>query len=163
MATRLLTSADLNGVSWIEAASFGDRAWACEHVEAILGQQTCFGQVVEGLGGSIAGYVIFGWDGAQLTVLRLVVDPANRRRGYGRALLGGVAAAPGKRIKPRPDITAFLSDEDTAAHLFLRACGFKAVEVIRGRGQERDRYRFLWQAADAPKMAGVVRKGANKS
>jgi GNAT superfamily N-acetyltransferase len=57
----------------------------------------------------------------------IAVDSFHQGKGYGRELLRSLA--PGFPCQPRI-IKAWCFDDELGAHLFLRACGYRAVKVV---------------------------------
>ena len=91
--------------------------------------------VAEGEGGEMLGYAYAGVEGTDWMNLRgpagvvhdLVVDPAHRGQGHGRALLEAAAAALAQRGAPRVVLSTAAGNE-AAQRLFARA-GFRPTMV----------------------------------
>lgn len=85
------------------------------------------------------GYVVFEMWTSRIVVRRLAVSPDHRRLGVGESLLRAVMAKVGPR---RPAATFPVSDRNLSAQLWLRALGWRAVEVVE------DEYRFQWPVVE---------------
>lgn len=124
---------DVAAVLSIEAASF-DRGWGAADLLRALRGGGVVGVVAES-GGDVAGFMVYWPRGRTVHVLRMAVGPRFRRRGVGRQLLERLSA----RLAPsgRTRIEVEVDERWLGAQLFLRACGFRAVAVARGGGEDR--------------------------
>jgi ribosomal protein S18 acetylase RimI-like enzyme len=79
--------------------------------------------LVAELGGELAGTIVVGWDGWRGSIWRLVVTPARRRRGIGRALVAAaerrLAALGARRL------AVIVTGDETAATAFWLALGYR--------------------------------------
>lgn len=127
---------DMPEVMAIEQASFA-YPWSEAEFGEILTEPTCNGMVAV-RSGRVAGYVIFRLNRNRIDILNLAVSPDARRTGIGRQMVEKLA---GKLDALGRDMLAVEADEnDLSGHLFLRAVGFRAVQVVH-RG-DYDSYRF---------------------
>lgn len=83
----------------------------------------------------VVGYVIFNVGYHHLRIVSLGVAEGYRRRKIGTQLLRAVKV---KACANRPTLTWAVPDDCVDVHLFLRACGVRAV------GVEGDTYSFAW-------------------
>jgi [ribosomal protein S18]-alanine N-acetyltransferase len=135
---RWLLRRDLPDVLAIERASF-TAPWNECQFDGLLRRTECFGLVAE-TGDGVCGYLIGAIDPEQLQLLNLAVTPRWRRHGIGSRLLSALAE---RLATPRRLITV-VSERNLAAHLFLRARGFRATRILRGHwsGTPDDAYLF---------------------
>ena len=83
--------------------------------------------------GAVLGCIIGDRQGGQARVITLAVEPAARRRGIGRALLGAMEAA-----LPTGDLLLMGEEENAPARALYDATGYAQVGVARdyyGRGR----------------------------
>jgi ribosomal protein S18 acetylase RimI-like enzyme len=66
-------------------------------------------------GGHVAGAVMAGWDGHRGWIYHLAVDPAERRRGIGRALLAAAERELRRRGCPKINLQVLGSNRDVVA------------------------------------------------
>ncbi len=141
MYIRWMIRRDMEEVLAIERASFG-APWSDEDFVRALRQQATIGMVVEGREGEVAGYVIYWLQKRGIWLLNLAVHPQQRRRGLGRAIVDKLRTK--LTAQRRRYLWADPSERNLAAHLFLAACGLRAICVVPGRyGGHRDAYRFV--------------------
>ena len=97
----------------------------------------------------ILGYAVYqpGVEGIEL--LRLVVGKPHRRQGYGRQMLTYFK----NRLNPEssPTLSIWVPETNLDAHLFLRACGLKAVSIAHSIGNTNrpDDYVFEYNVFSA--------------
>lgn len=122
MNVREATRADLVALQALEARTMGVDTWTPTQLEEELsrpGAVFLVAETVEGLMGLAIGFVVF----EELQVMQIAVDPAARRRGLGRALLGALeATSPGAEV-------SFLEvrvDNEPAIQLYV-ATGYRIV------------------------------------
>jgi ribosomal-protein-alanine N-acetyltransferase len=143
---RTMARRDLPEVLAIEAASFAF-PWEDEDFLWHLRRRNCVGAVAEagdgkGKYGRIAGYMVYEFDAHCFRVCNLAVHPDCRRRGVGAGMLRALQQK--LRRTGRRLLVADVSETTLAAHLFLRACGLRAVAVERCVGESY--YRFQCEA-----------------
>ena len=101
--------------------------------------------------GAVLGCIIGDRQGGQARVITLAVDPAARRQGTGRALLGAMEAA-----LPTGDLLLMVEEENAPARALYDAAGSARVGVARdyyGRGRHG-----LWMQ----KRRGIGEGGSRK-
>lgn len=100
-------------------------------------------------------YAVYSPGPRATELLRLAVHPAFRRRGIGMALLKSVAERARKHGRDRVVVT--LRDSQLDGHLFLKAAGGRAVNVLRAYHEDTgdDGYRFVLPAAVAGAAGGA--------
>ena len=77
---------DLPRVAWLEDAAFPD-PWPYDLLAYEFGHPRGFLLIAEWDGAPGSGYVAFRYGGGESELLRLAVDPAERRRGVARTLV----------------------------------------------------------------------------
>jgi len=85
----------------------------------------CVARTAPGAGGAVVGALIGGAMGARATVNHLAVDPAYRRLGLGRELVGHALQA--FRSQGICRVFLFIVEQAAEAHGFWAALGFKPV------------------------------------
>jgi ribosomal-protein-alanine N-acetyltransferase len=138
---RWLVSRDVPEVLGIEAGSFAP-PWSKEDLVAHLCRRVTIGMVAE-VGDRVVGFMVYELLPASVELLRVAVHPAWRRRGAGAALLAKLTPklSPGRRRRAGLDV----GEANLGAHLWLKAQGWRAARVDRGRGGEPDTYRFVFR------------------
>lgn len=98
--------------------------------------------------GDLIGYVIYQLDFNKITVQRLCVDPGFRRMSVGTMLMAYVRKV--LEDTGRIRLIAEPSEDDLDYHMFLKAMGFRGVNVIRTsrRYNGRDAYRMEYRAKE---------------
>lgn len=122
---------DMPEILDIERRSFGSYAWDEETFAHVFRQRNCIGMVAEDLDRDrIVGFMVYEFHRKNLNVLNFAVHPEERRRGVGSAMAYKLVT----KLSPqrRTHITLAVRDSNLDAHLFWRACGFQAVDVLRG-------------------------------
>lgn len=122
---------DLPTMLRIEQASF-PIPWTEDDFLNVLRERNVVGMVAEEGNGSeaVVGYMIYELlpDSIFLTVL--AVDPAHRRQGVGAMLLRKLASK--LTGHKRTQIHVVVRESNLQAHLFFRAMGYRATNVLRG-------------------------------
>ena len=130
----------------IESASF-DYPWCEEDLLSELTQRNVIAQVAE-LDEQVVGYIVYELFKTKLEILNFAVHPDYRRQGIGTALMRKMA---GKLTTGRRSRIVFhVWDHNLDAHLFLRACGFRATGIVDGffREHNLDAYRFVLRSGE---------------
>lgn len=145
---------DLGEVVAIERLSFAG-AWDEDDFRRCARQRGCVGMVAVA-GERIVGYAIYELRKSSLHLLNFAVHPAWRRLGVGCTMVEALAQKliPHRRIR----VTLDVRETNMPAILFFRACGFLAVEVLRGFYQDsgEDAYRMEFRLpADVAKEVGL--------
>lgn len=134
MTIRPVEAADLPALGALEAACFGADAWSVGQVleELSAGRSV----VVLTASAEIIGYASVSVVGEDAELLRIAVDPAHRRQGFGRALLtAGVEAAGGRGARR---ILLEVDSENSAAIELYTYAGFRQISRRRGYYRGRD-------------------------
>ena len=135
---RPMKAADAPAIARIERQVFGADAWpraAFAYLHAVFaaarpGRGRIW--VAEGPAHRVIGYVGVELSalGGEADVVNLAVDPAHRRGGVGRALLG--AAVDYCRARQVAIVWLRVRAGNRGARAFYRACGFRVVGRFRG-------------------------------
>lgn len=120
---------DLPRVLEIEKESF-QFPWSEEDFCMCLRERTCIGVVARDSSGSdILGFMIYELHKQRIHLLNLAVASDQRRCGVGEAMITRLL---GKLTPDRRNrITAEVRESNLPAHLFFRACDFRATRVLR--------------------------------
>lgn len=120
--------------------------WPEEEFLRCLRQRNCIGMVAEH-GEKVLGFMIYELHKSKLEVLRMSVVKHARRQGVGGQMVAKLLSKLSSHRRTR--IGMQISENDLDAHLFLRAVGFRAINVIRqGGDMGEDAYRFVYQYAN---------------
>jgi ribosomal-protein-alanine N-acetyltransferase len=108
-------------------------------------------------GGRIVGYVIYELHSRLLRVINLAVALEFRRNGIGTKLVNHLK----EKIGGRNRITAEVSERNTASHLFFRAVGFRATQVLHDwyANVDDDAYLFEFRSKSAAAAAERQKTG----
>lgn len=126
---RWLLRRDLSEVLWIESSTRD--AWTEPELMEVLRQKNCIGLVAE-YERCIVGFAVYELHANTLILRRIGVDNRCRRQGIGRQIVERIAG----KLKPqsRRFLDATVSESNLEAQLFFQACGFVAVDMMRGEG-----------------------------
>lgn len=123
---RWLTRKDLDEVVSIHRGCFGQRRSADEFL-ADLYRRNRVGLVAE-YGGRVAGFMVYELTRTQIRLLNLAVADQARSLNIGRRLVEKLVRK--LRCDGRTRVVCEVSERNLAAQLFLRACGFRATEIL---------------------------------
>ena len=136
--------ADMPAVVAIEQDSF---EFPCTENEFLmmLRQRNCIGLVAK-RDCEVQAFALYELQRHSFELLNIAVDPKYRRSGIGSYIVSKLI---GKlSTTRRRSITAVVRESNLPAQLFLRAVGFRAVEVLRGhyvQHSEEDGYRMEYR------------------
>lgn len=127
---RWMVRRDMPEVLDIERLCFGD-PWTEEEFVRVLRNRNCIGMVFHAESDEVAGFVIYELFKDRLDILNFAVHPFCQRRGVGAAMLGKLVS----KLSPTRHTRLYADVRETNldALAFFRACGFKAVAILRGR------------------------------
>lgn len=138
-APRDMDYQDLSRILEIDRAASGSAALSADDYLSYESRHNCRCLVVE-RDERVVAVMVYAMQRTRFVVRSLVVDPAYQRRGIGRELLESLVAR--LRRHQRRSVRVVVSEYNTEAQLFLRACGFRVVKVLRGHFGSRDGYLF---------------------
>lgn len=144
---RWLIPRDVPEVMEIDRRAFPARhRWTEPELLMALRQRNCIGMVAEH-GDMVVGFMVYELQKQRIDLLKLAVHPEFQRQHVGRQLMrklqGKLSAGRRQAIEVR------VPDGNLDGHLWLRAMGFRAVEVERrGFGRE-DAYVFRFDCVEA--------------
>ncbi len=165
LRVRRMRAADVAAVARIERAVFGREAWPAA---AFAYLQQVFSAQLPARGrlwaaersGRVVGYtgVELSALGGEADVINLAVDPAHRRRGIGRRLLGEATAY----CRARGVLLVWLRvrASNRAAQGFYRRCGFRTVGRFRRYYDDPPEDALLMAHGDALRGAAAPRARA---
>ena len=137
---RWMIRRDMPEVVDIEWLSFKDY-WTEDDFLRVLRGRNTIGKVAE-VGETIIGFLVYEIKKNGMDILNLAVHPNWRRKGIGSALVNDLKT----KIRRRPRMRIVLSDSNLDGHLFIKAMGFAAVEVLPGYFENgEDGYKFVYR------------------
>lgn len=104
-----------------------------------LQDRNCIGMVAE-KDGNVVGFMVYELHERHLDLLNFAVGWLHRREGIGRAMMDNLISKLSRRRRTR--ITLHVRETNLVAQQFFRACGFRAVSIVRGfwEGTPEDAY-----------------------
>jgi ribosomal protein S18 acetylase RimI-like enzyme len=154
---RALNESDLPNLFKLEAKS-PEKGWTRKEFYKFMTKRTAAAFVATD-NSNIIGYVLLEVAKPDILVRRLTIQPPYRRRKVGRSLLEYLAEQLAKIKWKR--IQADIPDTNLIAHLFLRACKYRATHVIRATaGWDRDLYHFEFRLKWPARALKSDKKGA---
>lgn len=142
---RHLIRRDMPDVMEIEKRSFGHPWSEEEFIESLRGRNT-IGAVIED-NNLVIGYMIYSLHKSKFELLNLAVKPIERRCGYGRQMIQRLIDK--LKQQDRTTIECTVTEDNMHAQLFLQACGFKAVRIVRNAWNGSDAYLFRYKLRGA--------------
>lgn len=138
---RWMIRRDMDEVLAIENERF-EFPWCENDFIRVLRQRNAIGLVVDYDEQAVA-YVIYELHKRRLHILGIAVDSRFDRRGFGRMLIEKLVGKlnPDRRVR----ISAEVRETNLGAQLFFKACGFRAVSVVRGLYRDTDEDAYIMQ------------------
>jgi [ribosomal protein S18]-alanine N-acetyltransferase len=122
--------------------------WREEDFLVFLRQRPNIGIVAE-CGRTIVGFMLYELKKYRLVVHRFAVAPTHQRQGVGAAMIGRLidrlSDSAGSNSRPasqRREVLECVVREDGPGAFFLRACGFRCMELMREEFGYCDGYRM---------------------
>lgn len=141
---RWMIRRDRPEVLGIESQSF-EFHWSEEDFIRCLRQRNCIGMVAE-FEEQVVGFMIYELHKTRLHVLNFAVNPDFRRRSVGQAMMNKLVS---KLWQHRNRILLECRESNLVALSFFRACGFRAISVLRDFYDDttEDAYlmQYMWQ------------------
>jgi ribosomal-protein-alanine N-acetyltransferase len=145
--TRWMIRADMPEVQRIERASFASAdAWSEDDFIQCLRQRNQIGMVaLDNRNEQVLGYFLYQLHKTRIQIVSLAVMPEVRRRGIASICVGRLVSK--LSVNRRTRVVAEVRETNLPAQLFFRACGFKAVQVLRGKMDDpgEDAYKFVYR------------------
>ena len=139
--TRWMIRRDLDQVTDIERACFGDLAMSGDEIIKRLRHRNVIAHVWDTCWGNpaseIVGWVMYSLSRYHIEIERLAVHPLRQRDGCGSDLIWRMKKK--TEIGDRDTLLTYVHESWLAGQLFLRKHGFLATKVIR------DMYEFEWR------------------
>lgn len=124
--------------------------WSKSDFMELLKSRTTIGNVMT-MGELVVGYMVYEQNLDSYYIHTLTIHPEYRRRGFGKKFIDKLR----NKLNPdrRHELEIHTRESNLDAHLFLKHCGFSAVEVCRAwyqdhRGKRQnteDAYRFVYK------------------
>lgn len=130
---RWMIRGDLKRVLEIERNSFSN-PWTEQEFLSQLRQTSTIGMVIE-FREMIVGYMVYDLNSRNVKLQNIAVDVPFRRIGIGSQLMDKLKT---KLINHREMIDATVSERNLPAQMFLKAHGFRCVNVMSGFYEEPD-------------------------
>jgi ribosomal-protein-alanine N-acetyltransferase len=141
---RWMIRRDMPEVFDIENGSFKS-PWNEEDFLRALRCRATIGCVAEH-GETVVAFSIYRLQSKFLEIVNLAVHPKWRHMGIGTTMVNKLKSKLSSHRKTRLHI--ILSETNLDAHLFFKACGFVALEVMRGHFENGDDgYKFVYRLA----------------
>lgn len=164
--TRWMNQGDLYDAAHAEAQNMGDAAFDTSQLGAMLiSRETKM--VVFRHEDKYAGHGIYldGQDSRDrmptrpsIDIVRCLVVPEYRRQGIGGAWIDYVKRQAGAK-KERPVVRCLLDSRELAAHLFAKAMGFSACQVVENLSTGQELYLFTFEPDEPTKKPAWRAKG----
>lgn len=144
---RWMLRRDMPQVMAIENAAFED-PWFEDDFTRSLRDRATMGLVAAACD-RVVGFVVYRLHATRIQLLNLAVDRDFLLRGIGQQMIAHLRKKLSRQRRTK--IEAYVRDSNLPAHLFFRACGFRATSVIPGYwdlvdGSTEDAYRFVLRA-----------------
>lgn len=128
--------------------------WGEDEFILCLRNRNCIGMVAE-INDRVVGYMIYEFAKTKLQVLNFAIAPSHRLQGVGRKMLERLVM----KLNPHRQARILLEVRETNldAQLFFKACGFRAVSVVRDFYEDvtEDAYVFTFKVkAESKECAG---------
>lgn len=149
---------DMPAVMEIENAVF-EYPWCEEEFIRVRRQRNCIGMVIES-SDHVVGFMIYELHKNRLHVLNFAVDPMFQRQGVGLAMVNKLATK--LSYERRNRIMLEVRETNVAAQLFFKACGFKAISVLRDFYEDSAEDAYLFQRRHVPTVDEVRTAGFAK-
>jgi ribosomal-protein-alanine N-acetyltransferase len=133
-----LRDLDEDDLAWLaqqEHIIFGPAAWSVGLIREDWRYGTNRYRGIE-VGGDLAGYAIYGFEGDAFHLMNLAVTPEHRREGLAKVLMDDFLAE--ARSFHAPDVWLEVAVDNAAAHGLYEAYGFDLVRVRRKYYQPGD-------------------------
>jgi [ribosomal protein S18]-alanine N-acetyltransferase len=138
---RWMIRRDMPEVLAIENRSF-EFPWSDEDFIRCLRQRNCIGMVAE-YDERVVGFMIYELHKNRLHVLNFAVRPEFRRRGVGTSMIRKLIGKLSDQRRNR--ILLEIRETNLDAQLFFRACGFRAISVLREFYEDSPEDAYLMQ------------------
>jgi [ribosomal protein S18]-alanine N-acetyltransferase len=138
---RWMIRRDMDEVLAIENEQF-EFPWSEESFTKTLRAKNCIGMVAEH-DDKIVGFMIYELHKKELRILNFAVAKNCERRGVGSAMARKLIDKLSEQGRCR--ILMEIRESNLNAQLFLRACGFRAVSVLRNFYEETDEAAFVFR------------------
>lgn len=126
--TRWMVQDDLEEVCRIEADAFA-HPWGPKEFERALAPRDTIGRVAVDEDQEIVGFSVYILGDGRLDLVNVAVAEHARRQGVGRLLIQDLI----DRLRDdRPRLYAGVWERNLQAQLWLRACGLRAVAIVKG-------------------------------
>ena len=143
---RWMIRRDMASVLDIERQCF-EFAWSEEDFIRCLRQRNCIGMVAE-RDDQVVGFMIYELHRNRLHVLNFAVSQEARRQDVGRTMLDKLVGKLGFQRRNR--IVLEVRESNLSAQLFFRACGFRAISVLRDFYEDSAEDAYLMQYRYTP-------------
>lgn len=136
---RWMIRRDMPTVLAIESECF-EFPWGEEDFVRCLRQRNCIGMVAE-FEEQVVGFMIYELHKTRLHLLGLAVSPLLQRQGIGSVMMQKLLSKLCQQR--RHTIACEVRESNLKALYFMKACGLRAVKVLRGYYEESDEDAYL--------------------
>lgn len=147
---RWMIAKDRETVEAIERESF-EFPWEPADFDRHLKNKKNIGMVaIDQATDTVIGYMIYELSKTSLKILNFAVDEHHRLQGIGRQMLDKLTGKLSTQRRSR--VTADVRERNLDAHLFFKACGFRATGIVRDHFDTppEDAYHFVYRHGSAP-------------
>lgn len=148
---RWMIRRDLQAVVGIEKAVF-EFPWCERDFVRVQRRRNVISMVIESSDHAV-GFMIYELHKNHLRVLNFAVDPMFQRHGVGKTMVDRLASK--LSYDRRNRIMLEVRETNVAAQLFFKACGFKAISVLRDFYDDSSEDAYLFQRRYVPTVDDV--------
>lgn len=142
---RWMIRADMPRVLMIEELCFAQPlTWTEDDFIRTLRRRDMIGMVIEDAIGEIRGYMLYELHRTRLHIVNFAVHPAYHREGFGAEMVKKLFSKLSRVRRNR--ILLEVREGNTAAHLFFKVMGFKAIQVLKDFYEDSAEDAYLFEA-----------------
>jgi ribosomal protein S18 acetylase RimI-like enzyme len=129
---RWMIRRDMGKVMEIDLGAYPNSPWGEDQFILMLRKRNVIGMVCEHDDETV-GFMLYELQKSRLVISRFAVDPWYTRNGIGTKMIDKLT---GKLYERRARIVVDVVESNMEGQLFLRAMGFRAVDILKGSGED---------------------------